>query len=171
MSYVIEINKLIVDANEAATFDTIDDLIAKHESCIIRLLCVLYPWSTILHLTDNEGEYANDCYRKIKKFIINTRNFLNSARNLKFMDDFAVLNEYNIKMNKQFSEIKKNINIALCNNIDLSDAMKQIMILITSTTEYIDGDHIHAKLIENIYDFIINLLTIFGFKSEDLFSS
>jgi hypothetical protein len=67
--------------------------------------------------------------------------------------------------------MKKNINIALCNNIDLPDVIKQIMILITSTTEYIDGEHIHTKLIENIYYFIINLLTIFGFTREDLFSS
>jgi cysteinyl-tRNA synthetase len=72
-------------------------------------------------------------------------------------------------MNQTFSKIKKNIHSALCNDFDLPRAMEQIISLIDITTEYIDGEKIHAKLVQNIYDKIINLLGIFGLKYKDVF--
>jgi cysteinyl-tRNA synthetase len=80
MAYVIEIGELSMGQNEVAiSFYTIDELIGKDKPYIIRLHCLLNPWSSTLHLKDNQNDYAETYYREIKSFINTVRNSLNTA--------------------------------------------------------------------------------------------
>ncbi|CAF4047878.1 unnamed protein product [Rotaria sp. Silwood2] len=170
MTYVIEIGGLAADQNEIATvFNTTDELTAKNKHHNLRLYCLLNPWSSMLNLMNNENDNVTTYHRAIKSFIHDVGKSLKTAKTLKLINPYIILNEYDNKMNQEFSEIKKKIYIALCDGIDLPGAMEQIMNLMTITEEYTKMEKIHVKLIENIYDFIMNLLKIFGLKYEDVF--
>jgi cysteinyl-tRNA synthetase len=165
MTYVIKIAGVTADE----TFNTTDELIAKHKHHNIRLHYLLNPWSSMPNLTNNNNDHVESYDRKITNFIHDVGNSLKKARTLKLIDPYIVLDEYDNKMNQTFSKIKKNIHSALCNDIDLSGAMEQIINLLDIIREYINGEKFHAKLVENIYDKILNLLKIFGLKYKDVF--
>ncbi|CAF1378956.1 unnamed protein product [Rotaria sordida] len=165
MTYAIKIGGVAADE----TFNTTDELIAKYKHHNIRLHCLLNPWSSMLNLTNNNNDHVESYDRKITNFIHDVGDSLKKAQTLKLIDPYIVLNEYDNEMNQTFSKTKKNIHSALCNDIDLSGAMQWIISLIDITTEYINGEKIHVKLVQNVYDKIINLLKIFGLNYPDVF--
>jgi cysteinyl-tRNA synthetase len=111
--YVIKIAGITADK----TFNTTDELIAKHKHHNIRLHCLLNPWSSMPNLTNNNNDHVESYDRKITNFIHDVGDSLKKARSLKLIDPYIVLDEYDNKMNQTFSKIKKNIHSALCNDI------------------------------------------------------
>ncbi|CAF1452432.1 unnamed protein product [Rotaria sordida] len=135
-------------------------------------------FNSVMKYNDTDRKLSQDMFNKLFEDLnILTSSFgsftsLTSIMSGTIFDIFTSFNLNSVHHDSdtdQLQSFNNNIVSALCNDIDLSGAMQWIISLIDITTEYINGEKIHVKLVQNVYDKIINLLKIFGLNYPDVF--
>ncbi|CAF1345220.1 unnamed protein product [Rotaria sordida] len=152
-------------------FITIQQALEKYTSRQIRLLFLLYSWSTSLDYSDHEMNKALSYEKTLNEFFINTEKNLGSFQELNHASADTKFEGCDLILNNDFSTAKQQIHLALCDSIDMPTVMENIRQLIAQTNLYMNAanGNVHHVLLTNIALYIIGLLDIFGLYSNNTY--
>ena len=146
-------------------FITIQEALQKYTARQIRVLFLLHSWKDTLDYSDQAMESALTFEKTCKEFFFKAKDF---SRNVKFdsTSAFRKFTQVEIDLLKLFNEKRALIHKALCDSINTSAVMKEIVSLVSASNTYLSANYnletYNYVLVKDIAGYITNLLKIFG---------
>lgn len=142
-------------------FITIKEALKQHTATQIRFAFLLHSWKDTLDYSVNTMEIAIRYEKLLNEFFLNVKDLIRQKKSTE-MSKFA---QRDLDLSYKFYETKKNVHVALCDNIDTKSALDAIREVISHANIYIreiQVADINVDLLEEIAIYITDLLKIFG---------
>ncbi|CAI4232008.1 unnamed protein product [Auanema sp. JU1783] len=148
-------------------FITIREALTSYTSRQLRLLFLMHNWTDVLDYSPSTMELAQNFEKVTNEFFLLVKDFLRRHYKPDSTSGFVKFNERELTLSNQFSRIKEEIHIALCDSVDTRTVVHKIRELVALGNAYIaekETENVvpNCMLLKNIAAFITRLFEVFG---------
>eukprot|EP01135_Chromosphaera_perkinsii_P001142 Nk52_evm92s158 gene=Nk52_evmTU92s158 len=138
-------------------FTTIKEALESYTARQLRLMFLLHAWNAGLDYSKNTMGEALNFERIFNEFFMTTKAVLREtgSRSKKYTSE-------DLKLLTLLSERQQNIHLALLDNLDTAQAIKQLKEIVSEFNVYIRGGHINPDLLKKAAVYVTKMLRIFG---------
>ncbi|KAF5286869.1 hypothetical protein FQA39_LY00402 [Lamprigera yunnana] len=149
-------------------FVTIQQALTDYTARQLRFAFLLHSWRDTLDYSQNTMECAIQFEKLFNEFFLNVKDLTRSITGSTTNNTFFKWSCMELDLHKKFLEIKLNVHIALCDNIDTRLSLELLRELVTSSNIYLrDCKQPNAVLLRNIASYITYILSVFGTISKE----
>lgn len=142
-------------AKSLNNFITIDDFLTHHTARQLRLLFLLHKWDKFMDFTDDVVTEIKTIEKKITTFYANVA-YLN--RTFKNVNSYGENDQQYLTL---VIQMKKDILVALYNNMDTRTMMLIILEMINKTFKYVTGDY-NLSFVNDMVNHMTEILNVVG---------
>lgn len=144
-------------------FITIKDALEKNSRSELRIFFLQHMWNATLDYSTNAMEEASVYEKMLREFFLNVKDLMRDAPSSTF-EYFQKWDEADVDLNNKFVDLKHNVRVALCDNINTKTALDRVRKMITHCNRYIAAKPKIANivLLKNIAEYITRLFQTFG---------
>ncbi|CAL1535560.1 unnamed protein product [Lymnaea stagnalis] len=168
--YFVHFGHLTVDgckmSKSLKNFITIKEVLEKYTARQLRLMFLLHAWKETLDYSERTMEMGLEYERTLKEFFLNVKDSVRLIPS-SGVGAYTKWGEEEVKLNDKFQEMRKEVHIALCDNIDTRSVMEHLRELMSAGNTYMSAartshKQVNRRLLWNVAAYITDILKIFG---------
>uniref|UniRef100_A0A672JMT5 Cysteine--tRNA ligase, cytoplasmic n=1 Tax=Salarias fasciatus TaxID=181472 RepID=A0A672JMT5_SALFA len=146
-------------------FITIKDALSKNTARQLRLAFLMHSWKDTLDYSSNTMESAVQYERFLNEFFLNVKDVLRAPADAS--EQFEKWEAAEVELNDSFSDRKRSVHEALCDNLDTRAALEELRLLVSQANGYMASRKSSRRpanrlLLGGVANYLTSMLKIFG---------
>ncbi|VDN04473.1 unnamed protein product [Thelazia callipaeda] len=155
-------------------FITIRDVLKQYTARQLRILFLMHNWNDVLDYSSSSMERALQFEKVIGEFFLLIKSYLRKYYKPNCSESYQKMNDRELQLLFEFSKIKNEINLALCDSVDTRTVIEKLRQLVYVGNAYItEVEKLkigipNCLLLRDIASYMTWLFKIFGVIPENI---